>query len=593
MKQHILFVSYILAIVLFSTSFFGCATKTTTVENKNIVTMQTDMFPEFISRAEYYEQMATGYSLENQTETAIEYFRLSILHNPKRVTVYLNLSDEYRKTNRNHLALVELSEALKLEPSNLNILKKMGDLYLTAKIYAKAREVYQKMLLRDNKFEEAQWALFYIFKIEKKYSDALAILVQINSKNNAYKVTYEKAMLYKMTREYELYSSTLAMAYSMNPRDRQIILEYVDNAFSQAQFKESTFALMNYSDTHEFDFEISQNLSYSAVQSERYDIALREYNKQRPLTYDVNLIDLKKAHVYYLMGELTNAEKLYLTLLRVGENEEARFYLAQIYLTQNKLEDAAFILSKMSVSSEYYAQAQVSLALYSKYKALPDDAINTIRMAFIQRPDQLVIYKTYADFLIEANRLVESVALLEKGIKLFPKDEDLRLKMAFLHYRLNNQKSFKKEIFMALKINPDSAAVYSMLAELWYLKNKSPDEVVYFVKRALELKSSNKNIKPLMAWALMQLNNSTDAVALFEEFYEENPKESFFVRSLATVYSRGDVKVKSREFAEAATVLESNDSLKSRFIFKAQTQQVQAEDFKLKPMRLPASLENK
>lgn len=588
MKQQILILLYALFAV-------GCATRDVAVQkDMTVFTMQTDMFPNVISRAEYYEQMAVAYSLDNQTEKAIENFRLSVLHNPSRMSARLNLSDEYRKTNQNHLALVELIEAQKLEPYNLNILKKMGDLYLSTKIYSKAREVYKQMLVQNNKFEEAQWALFYIFKIEKKYNDALGLLVQIKTNSsNDYKVTYEKAMLYKATKEYELYSATIEKAYAMNPRDRQITLEYVSNAYAQKRFKDSTYALKKFTETHEYDLEISQNLSFSAVQSENYGTALREYEKQRPLAYDTDLIDLKKAHVLYLTGDLEGAEKLYLSLLRYKENEEARFYLAQIYITRDRSEDAAFILSKMPISSDYYGEAQVRLALYSKHKGLPDDAINTIRNAFIHRPDLLVLYKTYADFMIESNRYVETVALLEKGIKLFPRDEELRLKMAYLHYRLNNQRSFKKEIFAALKINPQSAEVYSMLAELWYLKNKKPEEIVYFVKRAIELKSTNKNIKPLLAWALMQQNHSTEAVAIFEEFYEENPKESFFARSLSTVYGQGDIKNKARELAKAATELESIDSLKSRFIFKPQTQQVQAEDYKLNPTRLPASLENK
>lgn len=580
--------------ILFALLATGCATKKTVVEQESVRTIQSDMFPKDISRAEYYEQMGIAYSLDSQIEKAIENFRLSILHNPKRVSAFVHLSDEYRKTNRNHLALVELSEAHKLEPGNLDILKRTGDLYLSAKIYSKARETYQLMLQKNSKFEEAKWALFYLYKIEKKYPDAMSMLAGINKDStNDFKIAFEKAMLYKLTKEDELYISNLTLAYELNPRDRQILLEYASLAYSQKKFKDSTAALLKYSDTKEFDVEISQNLSYSAVQSENYDIAMREYGKQRPLTYDARLIDLKKAHVFYLMGELENAEKLYLSLLKQEENEEARFYLAQIYISQDKSEDAAFILSKIPVSSDYFGHAKVRLALYSKHKGLADDAVNTIRMAYLQRPDLLPIYKTYADFLIELNRYVETVALLEKGIKLFPNDEELRLKMAFLHYRLNNSRAFKREIFAALRINPESASVYSMLAELWYLKNKKPEEVIYFAKKAMQLKSENKNVKPLLAWALMQLDHSTEAVALFEEFYEENPKESFFARSLSTVYGRGDVREKSRALAEVATVLESSDSLKSRFIFKSKTQQVQAIDYKVSPTRLPASLENK
>jgi predicted Zn-dependent protease len=131
-----------------------------------------------------------------------------------------------------------------------------------------------------------------------------------------------------------------------------------------------------------------------------------------------------------------------------------------------------------------------------------------------------------------------------------------------------------------------------MLSELWYLKNRDVDETMHFAKKATELKSNNKNVKPIMAWSLMQKNRSTEAVAIFEEYYEENPNESFFARSLSQVYRRGGVKQKSRMLAETAEKLELNDSLKSRFIFKDTTPTVNSENFKENKTRLPASPEN-
>ena len=105
MKQLQLFILF----ALFTT---GCVTPKTILEKESVRTIQSDMFPKDLSRAEYYEQMAIAYSLDNQVEKAIENFRLSILHNPTRASAFIFLSDEYRKVNRNHLALVELGEAL-------------------------------------------------------------------------------------------------------------------------------------------------------------------------------------------------------------------------------------------------------------------------------------------------------------------------------------------------------------------------------------------------------------------------------------------------------------------------------------------------
>ena len=90
----------------------------------------------------------------------------------------------------------------------------------------------------------------------------------------------------------------------------------------------------------------------------------------------------------------------------------------------------------------------------------------------------------------------------------------------------------------------------------------------------------------------MQKNRSTEAVALFEEFYEENPTESFFARSLSQVYSRGGIKGKAKKLSDFAQKLEDDDSLKSRFIFKTKTKQVNTEDLRETKTRLPSSLEN-
>lgn len=605
---------------------FGCANKSVQ-ETMVPMTMHTDLLKKDLSRAEYYEQMAIGYSLNGQPEKSIEYFRLSILHNSKRISPYLALSDQYKKINRNHLALVELNQALKLEPNNFDVLKKTADLYLLTKIYPKARELYQRMLVNDIRREEVQWALLHVYKIEKKYNDALDILFKIKvNENNKFKVNYEKAMVYKLTGENDLYNSNLALAYEENPRERQILLEYVENAFAQKNFKEATTALIKFSNTYEFDIEISNKLSYSSVQSENYDIALREYSKQMSLldvTFSknqksnsmMNALNLNKAHAYYLLGDLKNAEKIYLSLSEEKENDEANFYLAQIYFSKNNSNRAVRVLGKIPAASHYYAEAQVLMALYEKSlqnKGLTGSPVNRVRLALQQRPDQQILYKAYVDFLIEEKRYTEASPLLERAIQLFELDEDLRLKMAYVQYHLNKQDAAKKQIFMALKTSGKaSAEAYAMLAEIGYLEiqkqtglhlNNSgrvpaeqkteqiPLEINVFVKRAIELKSTNKNIKPLLAWILMQQDSSAEVVTLLEELHEENPNDVFIIKSLAQVYSRNDIKEKSKELAKIAVTLENKETLRSNFLLHSKKQYEQIGDRKLDSARLPANL---
>jgi tetratricopeptide (TPR) repeat protein len=559
-----------------------------------VMTMKTDMYPESITRSEYYERMALSYFQEKQNQKALEYFKLSLIHNPYSVSALIGLADVYMADKRHLLALISLQDAQTIEPLNYDVMKRVGDLYLDAGIYSKAREVYNTMLSHNNKNEQALWAVFYIFKLERKYEDALLTLAKIPlTKDNDFKIAYEKSIAYKMQQDIALYDHFLAEAIKLNPRYREAVLEFSRRSYELNKFKRASDVLLNYSDTNAFDFEVSQHLAFAAAQAENYKIAIREYNKQIVLSGTNSAeIELKKAHSYFLLGELDTAEKLYLKLAVQDFSDEARFYLGQIYFSKNKYEDAAFVLGQIPSFSDFYGDAMVKLSLYYKYNGDEDKAINILHTAFTLRSDDLEIYKAYADFLIEDKKYVEAVALVEKAINFFPKNEDLRLKMAYLHFRLNNQKSFKKHIKAALKINPQSTEAYAMLSELWYLKNRDVDETMHFAKKATELKSNNKNVKPIMAWSLMQKNRSTEAVAIFEEYYEENPNESFFARSLSQVYRSGGVKQKSRMLAEAAEKLELNDSLKSRFIFKDTTPTVNSENFKENKTRLPASPEN-
>ena len=70
-------------------------------------------------------------------------------------------------------------------------------------------------------------------------------------------------------------------------------------------------------------------------------------------------------------------------------------------------------------------------------------------------------------------------------------DEDLRVKVAFVHYRLRNQRAFKSNIAKALQINPESSEIYAYMTELWYLKKKDPRDVEFFANKALEFKTKN------------------------------------------------------------------------------------------------------
>lgn len=580
---------------LFILSLFGTSCATTVVPKVEFVpTVQSDLFPQGMSRAEYYEGMGVAYSAEGDNEKAVDYFRLALLHSPNRITAHLALSDEYRKIGSDHLADFELREVLKLESKNKIALYKLGELYLSKQIFSKAREAYSDLLKVDDKYEEARWAIYFIYKLEKNDVAAEKTLnsLSIQEKNTA-RWFYEKAAMAKNFKRLKDYTSYLEKAYSLEPRNRQYTLDMNEYAIKNNQYDRSIDILRNYAATHSFDLEISRLMAFSAIRAENYELALGELDKQKSWVIDSSALEMKKAHIYFIMGDLQKAEDKYIqTLARSPRREEGYFYLAQIYLYQNRLDEAKLVLQNLTSASDYFAEAQSRLAFFEKQNGQSDLAINRLRTAHNLRPDQLAIYKAYSEFLIDSERYVETIALLEKGIAFFPKDEDLRVKAAFVHYRLKNKPAFKRQLAKALQINPNNADVYSALTELWYLRNKNPKETEYFANKALQFKTKNKNIKPLLAWALMEQNRSTEAVALFENFYDENPQQPYYAEALARVYKGADVTIKAQEMKRLAAQLQNSDSLKSGLILDSKIKSIDSNQSNSSPVRLPASLEN-
>ncbi len=583
-------------LILLSSAFFLTSCAHVQVEEKPR-TVTSDIFPDGITRTEYYRQLAWGYQLEGKTVEAIELFRLALLHDPKNITAKIQLADAFRKEKIDHLASVQLTEVLQMEPKNLLALRKLGDLYLDTQIYSKAFQIYTELLTINPKDEKASWAIYYIYKIEKTYDQALVQLDKIEKHLNRAdesleQIFSEKASVYRLEKKWAEEQKYLIFADNLKPNYYTNVSLLSDSYFREKNWQSAAIILQRFTDTNDFNLEISEKLAFAAIQLQNYEVALREYNKQKPWIYDPLVLDLKIAHVYFLMKDYKSAESKYLAFLDAREEDEAKYYLSKIYQLTERNDESMKLLEQFQPFSEYYGDSQIELADFEKKKGNFDDAINRMRRAHTKRPDLLSLYKNYADLMIENKRYVESVALIEQGISFYPNDEELRFKMAFIHYRLNNQKSFKRQLAKALAINPSNSGIYAGLAELWYVKGKDAVDVEFFVRKAIQLKSKNQNLKPLLAWALMEQNKSIEAIAVFEEYYEQNQKEHFYVKSLADIYRLGHVNTKAESFAKVASELSVDFSLKERLQNKILTAPAILEPYDRSKSRMPASLES-
>lgn len=584
--------------LVLTAAFSGCATAPEIQPR----TVRSDIFPEKLSRSSYYQKMAEGRAAQGDYAQAIELFRLSLLHNPQNQTARFQLADTYLRTQQTHLAALEMDKYVSLK----NSLNDLSDIEKEkiCQIYEKAG-AYQKMISfltipwqnQDDytpKVQLSKWSLWKIYEAQSKislYSDAKKTLELLQAQNeDRYLLLLAQADLSQKQNQLDAAIGYLSSAENLKPLDGLVLAKKINLEFKQQRWADLNKDGYKYNEYHPYNMAISEKWTHAAIKVEDYDVALQEVQKQRKIESDALTLRYQEAHILFLKKDYDRAEGAYQWLYDETASDQSTFYLAQIFLIKKENNKASEILEELGVESEYYPTAQVQMARI-EWLENNDKALNRLRKAHLQRQESLEIYREYAQYLIWTKNFVECVALLEKANQFHPDDDQLKILSAFNHFKLGNERQFSRDMKKALAKNSSNSEIYSVMAQLWYEKQKPVGELEYLAQKAIDLKSEDKNVKPLLAWALLQQNRLTDAVALFEEFYDENPKEVFFAESLAEVYARHSLPLKTQEYDLRAAQLKVENRIKNDLDYFHQQFQADKTDSQKLKTRLPASLD--
>ncbi len=579
-------------LMMFNLFLTSCAT---TAPESTPKTVYSDLFPQNLTRTQYYEHMGQDYFFQNDFTNAIEMYRLSLLHDPKNQPARFSLAKSYDKTEQNHLALLELEKYFSQHQNFSGITDE--DMHLVSKIYEKSNSFDKLLEIQQSYFEKSKstWALWQIYQSQiqlNKWNEALNTLKKLeNQKQDLYKISLARADIFENQKKWNLMLDQLVKADQARPLDEFVSHKKIQLFFDLKNWQALNIEGEKHNKYHPYNLDISEKWSYSAIQTGDYDVALSELKKQKKLYPESIGLEFKIAHVLFLMKDYKTAEAAYKDLFEVTGSDQSVFYLAQIHLLNSDIDKAAEKMQLLISTSEYYATAQIQLARLEWKNQSKDLALNRMRKAHRLRPDSLDLYQEYGQYLIWTKNYVESIALLEKANQYYPKNDQLKLLTAYSHFKLNNKYKFNQDIKQAIALNPQNADIYAVLSELWYEKGKPASEIQYLTEKALALNTDNKNIKPLLAWALLQQDQLTKSVALFEEFYDQNPNEVFYSQSLAEIYARNSLPIKTRDYQEKVAELSLQNQLKNEIDYFSNQNQIQKTDSQNVKTRLPAGLD--
>lgn len=580
----------------------GCSTLTV---SESLKSMNTDLDKSALTRSDYYEKLADNYFEQNKYREAIDHYRLSLLHNSKNNTARFGLAQSYAALDQNEMALSEFNRYLAQNEEALNGPAVLTDEQMKVLTYffEKSGSLERIYELNKSQYEKTQsnyslWKMYELSLRLKKYSQAFEVLSLLASNKNevekapVYLLHLSKAEIYALQKNNERAIKELELAEEEKPFDEMLLKKKMQVLTDLERWNDVIKTGQKYIRYQKHTIPVSEAIVTAAIKVEDYQLAIDELTWQVDFAEDKSIYQLKIAHLNFLLKHYDVAEKQYKELFGLPEYEdEIKYYLSLIYKQTNRSSLANSILTEIQDTSVYFADAQVKLSEIDYNNGDKASALNRLRKAHIVKKDSIALYKVYSEYLIENNNFAEAVALLEKGIENTAANEVLHMNLAFCHYKLRNYKMFKKEFDTVMSINPANAKTYEMLAELWYKDDKKTSEIEYFANMAMKLGTENKSLMKILAWVYVDQNKLDKAVALFENLYDENPKDFFYSEMLSKIYYLKNIKSKAVEYEAYARNLHDETNIKEYLNDLLKNRNTKYQNSSYEDQRMPASLE--
>lgn len=530
--------------------------------------VNSDLYPSRITRAEYHYQIAMGYRSQRLFDKAIDTFRLAILHDPQFGPAHLELAHTYVKLEKFSLATSEIDRFLQLQTPTID------EVFFITELFVKAGSFDRVIQLQDVAFNNYKKNSFlwskYALEMEISYYEQAEMTLNLLKQHDesAFLVEMGRGEIKVQQKKWLEAANAFKAADLDRPNQELTLRRWIKVSIDSKDYEHVIALSKRYFRFHAYNIQVSQQLAFAAIQSGKYELALDELAIQKKINPWDYSIDYQTANTYFMKKDYATAETLYRYLYRVTDSEQSLYFLALIQIEKNNIDGASKLVENLAVMSDYYPKMQIQLARLEWKNNQRDRALDRMYAAQVRRSDSIEIQREYVQILIWEKRYDVAMAQIVKVREIYSDDVPLAALAASIHFMLDNHESYQKEIDFVMQKEPNNPDYYVMMSELWYKKNRPAPDVELFARKAIELNSTNPNIKPLLAWALLKQEKLTEAVQIFESLYDENPKDLFFAQALTEIYSKNNLQMTTKDMISRSLNIRLNSNHKHNTYFE-------------------------
>ena len=459
-------------------------------------------------------QKALEYIKQKENSAALIELRNAIQIDPKFADARYQLGLLYLEQNDPRNAFAELQRTASLDPNNIDAVIKVAEFELLSNNKEESRKYVNQILAKDPKNPDALALLAKIELIAGNFQAAEAAVARVDYKQRETDRFYNiRGRIFGAQQKWEDCRAMFEKAIELGP----------DN-----------FA--NYRTLLLFFQQQKMN-----DEAEKLLARIQEKFPANPQAH------LMMASMYQAKKEPDKAvEEIRKAIALEPDNIRFRLMLVDFYKSQNKAEAAEqelrAALKEKPDSVEY--QAALAELLFDRQKT--DEAKTLMDGILAKNPEYGAANLLKARFLLKDGKKRDAVDTLTPLTTNYPKWPEPYFYLAVAHLGLGEGELAQKDVGMALQHGPGVSRYHALAAQLALIKGES-ETAGREATIALRLDPRNYGAAKILAKALTQDKKYKEAVSLIESMLRQVPDDPDLIGNLGLAYLGLKDKDKAKE----------------------------------------------
>ncbi len=536
------------------------------------------------TQADYYFSMAEAFSLDGDSQKAIENFKLTLVYDKEAAIVNTRLAAEYLKQGMTSEALTQAEEAVEKDPKNIDSRLLLGGLYSSMKLYDRAMEQYQAVIQQDPKNLEAPLYIGAIYSEKQEYDKAIKhfeSLLKVPEYSTPYLVHYYVGRIHLEQGEnfYKKAEESFKLALNKKP-------DFSEAAMVLGQY---------YSKTKNSDKMINLYQRFqkeNGPQAKMAEVLAQYYLEKNDLDSAYEQLEIIEENSEENLGTRMKmaliliekkmydkaSHRLESILMEAPESDKIRFYLAAVYEEMKEFDKALIHFAKVPVYSQFYVESVIHSAYILKQKDKLPNAISIVEGAIANKKDQPQLHTTLASLYDDKGELDKAKLILENAILNFPENTQLKFYYGTIVDKSGNKPLVIEVMKKVIEIDSKHSQALNYLAYTWAELGENLAEAEDLARRAVKLEPKDPYVMDTLGWVLFKRNKFDESIKILEVAYKTQGNISIIAEHLGDVYYKKSMPEKAIKMYQKAAELEKDEAKINDL--KSKISAIQIQDFK-------------